>query len=398
MRPPTRKPAPMMENAPDPLQSDVSLRQRFLDCRFMRDALALGWRQQGLTSPNPAVGAVIVRQDGGEPAIVGRGATQTGGRPHGEPVALDMAGEAARGATLYVTLEPCSHQGRAGPCCDAIIAAGVARVVSALEDPDVRVAGQGHARMRAAGVMVDIGVGADEAARAHRGHILRVTEGRPAVTLKLARTANGIVSSGLAERLIITGSAANDRVHLLRAHSDAVVVGVGTVIADDPLLTVRLPGLAPRSPVRVVLDSRLRISPSARLVRGATEHPTWVITTHAAPAGAQEILRAAGVEVIHVEAAVDGRVSLSAALAELARRGIARVLAEAGPELADAFIDADLADDVLLVTAPDHQYPHDGGRSLGPKLVAALGEASRFVLWRRGIWGADTYDQFERHN
>lgn len=369
------------------------------DARFMRDALMLGWRQQGLTSPNPAVGAVVVRheegRDGSMPIVVGRGATQAGGRPHGEPVALAMAGDAARGATLYVTLEPCSHHGRAGPCADAIIAAGVARVVSGLEDPDARVSGQGHARLRAAGIHVDIGVLGEEAARAHRGHVLRVTQGRPAVTLKLARTADGVVSGGSAARLLITGPAANDQVHLLRAHADAVLVGVGTVLADDPLLTVRLPGLEQRSPVRVVLDSGLRTPATVRLVTGAGQHPTWIITTGTAPAAAEDALRRAGAEVIRVASDENGRVSLPAALGELARRGIARVLAEGGPELADALANADLVDEALVVTAPGVRFG-DGGRRIGPALVAALSDTARFRLLRSGVWNVDLYEEFER--
>ncbi|MGV6874834.1 bifunctional diaminohydroxyphosphoribosylaminopyrimidine deaminase/5-amino-6-(5-phosphoribosylamino)uracil reductase RibD [Pseudochelatococcus sp. B33] len=399
----------MTENAPERQRSAEMLRQRSDDLRFMRDALTLGWRQQGLTSPNPAVGAVIVRQEGGYegayeggmPVVLGRGATQAGGRPHGEPIALAMAGEAARGATLYVTLEPCSHHGRAGPCSDAVIAAGIARVVSSMEDPDPRVAGQGHARLRAAGVTVDIGILAEEAARAHRGHVLRVTQGRPAVTLKLARTADGVVASGSAARLLITGPAANDQVHLLRAHTDAILVGAGTVLADDPLLTVRLPGLEGRSPIRVVLDSRLRISPSAKLVTGVAEHPTWIITTDNAPAAAEEVLRRAGAEVIRVEDGPQGRVSPAAALAALARRGVARVLVEGGPELADALVAADLVDEVLIVTAPGVRFGNGAdaagtGRALGSALAAALDDPARFRSRRSGLWGPDTYDEFER--
>lgn len=401
MRSPTRRrPVPMTENARERRRSHQQrdpewLRQPSQDSRFMRDALVLGWRFQGLTSPNPAVGAVIVRDDGDRPVIVGRGATQPGGRPHGEPVALAMAGEAARGATLYVTLEPCCHHGRAGPCTDAIIAAGVTRVVSSIEDPDPRVAGQGHSRLRAAGISVDVGVLADEAARAHRGHILRVTRGRPAVTLKLARTGDGVISSGSSRRLLITSPAANDQVHLLRTHADAIMVGLGTVLADDPLLTVRLPGLAYRSPIRVVLDSRLRTPPTARLVTGASEHPTWIVTTKDAPVAAEEVLREAGVDVIRVAAGGGGHVSPAAALAELARRGIARVLIEGGPDLAEAFAVADLVDEAVLITAPGTRFG-DGGRSVGPALAAALADPVRFRLLSSGFWGSDTYDAFER--
>jgi diaminohydroxyphosphoribosylaminopyrimidine deaminase/5-amino-6-(5-phosphoribosylamino)uracil reductase len=212
--------------------------QKAADQRFMQVALTLGRRGQGRTWPNPAVGAVVVK-DG---VIVGRGWTQPGGRPHGEPEALKRAGEAARGATLYVTLEPCSHFGRSPPCADAVIAAGIARVVSAIEDPNPEVAGQGHARLRAAGISVDIGLCADEAARDHAGHFHRIRDKRPQVILKLAVSSDDKIGAARRKPVAITGEAARTRVHLLRAQCDAVLVGIGTVLADDPLLTCRLPG------------------------------------------------------------------------------------------------------------------------------------------------------------
>ena len=209
------------------------------DERFMAAALAFGRRNLGLCAPNPSVGALIVR-DG---VVVGRGVTSPGGRPHAERKALAEAGEGAAGATLYVTLEPCSHHGRTPPCAEAIVAAGVARVVSAIEDPDPRVAGRGHALLREAGVEVVVGIGAAQAHRDHLGHILRVTAGRPMVTLKLARTADGFAAGDEHDpRLAITGEAANLRVQVMRAMHDAIMVGVGTALGDDPLLTVRLPG------------------------------------------------------------------------------------------------------------------------------------------------------------
>ena len=216
--------------------------------------MTLGRRGQGRTWPNPAVGAVVVK-DG---VIVGRGWTQAGGRPHAEPEALRRAGEAARGATLYVTLEPCSHFGRSPPCADAVIAAGIARVVSAIEDPNPEVAGQGHARLRAAGIAVDIGLCAEEAARDHAGHFRRIRDRRPQVILKLAVSADDKIGAAGRKPVAITGEAARTRVHLLRAQCDAILVGIGTVLADDPLLTCRLPGMEARSPVRVVLDRALR--------------------------------------------------------------------------------------------------------------------------------------------
>src|SRR3954471_11030132 len=231
------------------------------DQRFMQLALNLGRRGQGRTWPNPAVGAVVVK-DG---VIVGRGWTQPGGRPHAETEALRRAGDAARGATLYVTLEPCSHHGRTAPCADAIITAGIARVVSALEDPNPQVAGAGHRRLVESGISVEIGPGAAEARRAHAGHIRRVRDGRPHVTLKLAVSADGKAGLGGRRPAVITGEAARDRIHRMRANNDAVLTGIGTALADDPLLTCRLPGMANRSPVRVVLDSKLRLPPEGRL-------------------------------------------------------------------------------------------------------------------------------------
>ena len=250
-----------------PARVDVQANLLTADQRFMALALALGRRGLGHTWPNPAVGAVIVK-DG---VIVGRGWTQAGGRPHAEVEALRRAGEAARGATLYVTLEPCSHHGKSPPCADAIIAAGIARVVSSIEDPNPKVAGAGHARLRAAGIAVEIGVGAGEARRDHAGHISRMRDRRPHVMLKLAVSADGKAGASGRRPLAITGEAARDRVHLLRAQSDAIMIGVGTALADDPMLTCRLSGMAGLSPVRIVLDSALRLPPSSRLARSARE-------------------------------------------------------------------------------------------------------------------------------
>ncbi|WP_370437213.1 bifunctional diaminohydroxyphosphoribosylaminopyrimidine deaminase/5-amino-6-(5-phosphoribosylamino)uracil reductase RibD [Microvirga sp. TS319] len=319
------------------------------DERFMRLAIALGERNLGLTWPNPSVGSVVVDESGDAPVIVAQGATQAGGRPHAERVALAAAGERARGATLYVSLEPCSHHGRTPPCADAVVEAGVTRVISAVEDPDTRVAGLGHARLRAAGIEVVAGCLEPLARRAHRGHIARVTRGRPVVTVKLARTTEGLAGSRNGPRLMITGDIANAKVHLMRAHADAVMVGVGTILADDPLLNVRLPGLESRAPVRIVLDSHLRTPLTARIVAGAREIPTWIVTTLAAPVGAERALVAGGVEVLRV-ADEGGQVSLSEALTLLGTRGLTRLFCEGGPGLADALARADLIDELILVT------------------------------------------------
>ena len=322
------------------------------DQRFMQLALTLGRRGQGRTWPNPAVGAVVVN-DG---IIVGRGWTQSGGRPHAEPVALAQAGEAARGATLYVTLEPCSHVGKSPPCADAVIAAGIKRVVSAIEDPNPEVAGQGHARLRAAGIMVDVGLCALEAARDHAGHFARVRDHRPHVMLKLAVSRDDKIAGAERKRVTITGEAAKARMHLLRAQSDAILVGIGTVLADDPLLTCRLPGMEARSPVRVVLDRALRMQGNSRLVRSARATPLWVMTSDLAEAPAATMLGAAGAEVIRLETTAMPRsgLDLQAVLHALAGKGITRLLVEGGARIASAFVSAGLVDEFWLLRGPDN--------------------------------------------
>jgi diaminohydroxyphosphoribosylaminopyrimidine deaminase / 5-amino-6-(5-phosphoribosylamino)uracil reductase len=322
------------------------------DQRFMQLALTLGRRGQGRTWPNPAVGAVVVN-DG---IIVGRGWTQPGGRPHAEPVALAQAGEAARGATLYVTLEPCSHVGKSPPCTDAVIAAGIKRVVSAIEDPNPEVAGQGHARLRAAGIMVDVGLCALEAARDHAGHFARVRDHRPHVMLKLAVSRDDKIAGAERKQVTITGEAAKARMHLLRAQSDAILVGIGTVLADDPILTCRLPGMEARSPVRVVLDRALRMQGNNRLVRSARATPLWVMTSDLAEAPAATMLGAAGAEVIRLETTAMPRsgLDLQAVLHALAGKGITRLLVEGGARVASSFVSAGLVDEFWLLRGPDN--------------------------------------------
>ncbi|WP_457094106.1 bifunctional diaminohydroxyphosphoribosylaminopyrimidine deaminase/5-amino-6-(5-phosphoribosylamino)uracil reductase RibD [Microvirga sp. P5_D2] len=336
------------------------------DERFMRLAIALGERNLGLTWPNPSVGSVVVDESGDAPVIIAQGATQPGGRPHAERVALAAAGEKAMGATLYVSLEPCSHHGKTPPCAEGVIEARIARVVSAIEDPDSRVAGHGHALLRAAGIEVVTGCLEPLARRAHRGHITRVTKGRPAVTVKLARTTEGLAGSRQGPRLLITGEITNRKVHLMRTHADAIMVGIGTVLADDPLLDVRLPGLESRSPIRIVIDSRLRTPPPARLVAGARDIPTWIVTAIEAPIEAEKALVAQGVEVLRVSSDAAGRVSLPEALALLGTRGLTRIFCEGGPDLADALAQGDLIDEFVLVT---------GRSARGQGNVPALGLA-----------------------
>jgi diaminohydroxyphosphoribosylaminopyrimidine deaminase/5-amino-6-(5-phosphoribosylamino)uracil reductase len=338
------------------------------DQRFMQLALTLGRRGLGRSWPNPAVGAVIVK-DG---VIVGRGWTQASGRPHAETEAIARAGADAQGATLYVTLEPCSHFGRTPPCADAIVAAGITRVVSAIEDPNPEVAGQGHARLRAAGIAVDIGLGATEAARDHAGHLRRFRDKRPHVVLKLAVSSDDKIAGAGRKPVAISGEAAKARVHLLRAQCDAVLVGIGTVHADDPLLTCRLPGMEADSPVRVVLDRSLRISGTSRLVRSARETPVWVMTSTVAEAPAAAKLGAAGTQVIRVPTIpATARLDLAAVLNVLAERGITRLLVEGGARVASSFVAAGLVDELWLLRGRD-EIGTDGLAALDGLSLSAL--------------------------
>ena len=336
------------------------------DARFMALALSLGRRGLGRTWPNPAVGAVVVK-DG---VIAGRGWTQPGGRPHAEVEALRRAGAAARGATLYVTLEPCSHFGKSPPCADAVIAAGVSRVVSAIEDPNPEVAGQGHARLRAAGIAVDVGICADEARHDHAGHILRMTKRRPRVLLKLAISADGKAGAAGGKPVAITGEEVRARVHLLRAENDAIMIGIGTALADDPMLTCRLPGMSKRSPVRVIADSLLRLPIESTLVKSAYETSVWTLCGMTAPQQAEFALLPLGVEVLRSPDSTDP-LDLADSLGFLAAKGITRLLVEGGPTLAAAFIAADLVDEAVLFHSP-RVVGSDGVEALASGAMAAL--------------------------
>ena len=314
------------------------------DERFMRLALDLGRRGLGNAWPNPAVGAVIVK-DG---VIVGRGWTQPGGRPHAEVEALRRAKKSAQGATLYVTLEPCSHHGKSPPCADAVIKAGVARVVSALEDPNPEVAGKGYEKLRAKGIGIATGLLAEEAVRAHAGHIARVTQGRPHVLLKLAISADG--KAGLPGRkpAAISGEAARTRVFQMRGQSDAVLVGIGTVLADNPQLTCRLPGMFERSPVRVVLDANLRVPLNLSVIATVRDTPTWIFASRRPSVIAEEILQQKGCKVFRVPDA-EGKLDVKEVLKTLAGEGITRLMVEGGPTVAASFIAADLIDEAVLL-------------------------------------------------
>jgi diaminohydroxyphosphoribosylaminopyrimidine deaminase / 5-amino-6-(5-phosphoribosylamino)uracil reductase len=361
------------------------------DARFMAAALALGRRNLGLTAPNPSVGALVVR----EGRVVGAGVTAPGGRPHAETLALAEAGPLARGATVYVTLEPCSHHGQTPPCAEALVAAGVARVVCALADPDPRVSGRGLALLRAAGIDVSLGEGAEDAHRDHLGHILRVTEGRPMVTLKLARTADGYAAGDEHDsRLAITGEIANRRTHTLRAGCEAIMVGIGTALADDPLLTIRQNGVE-QPALRVVLDRALRLPLSSRLVATAEANRTLVIAGSGAPAAQTAELRARGVEVETVAEAPDGRLDLREALRRLAQFGVTRVFSEGGPGVGSSLIRAGLADEVILLTA---QKPlgRPGRAALDADALTALGDPARYSEIEGATYGVDGLRRWRR--
>lgn len=362
------------------------------DERFMTLALELGRRGLGNTWPNPAVGAVIVK-DG---VIVGRGWTQPGGRPHAEVEALRQAKKVTqnniKGATLYATLEPCSHQGQTPPCADAIIKAGITRVVSAVEDPNPDVAGQGHQRLRDKKIAVDVGLGAAEARRAHAGHFMRVQQARPFVTLKLALSADGKVGLAGRKPVALTGEAARDRVFLMRAQSDAILVGIGTILSDNPHLTCRLPGMMERSPVRVVLDSKLRLPMSVSVVTTLSETPTWVFTSRKTSEIAEEVLQQKGCKVFRVDEQ-NGRLDLDAVLKVLAEQGITRLMVEGGPTVAASFVAAGLVDEAVLLRAPKTV----GDSGIDPLEGMPLGKLTEGMT-SRGIeeLGPDTIETFER--
>lgn len=318
------------------------------DAHFMRAALNLARRGLGTVWPNPAVGCVLV-MDG---EVVGRGWTQPGGRPHGETEALARAGAQAQGATAYISLEPCAHHGKTPPCADALIAAGIKRAVVAIEDPDPRVSGRGLERMRTAGVAVETGLGAKEAIEVNAGFLKRIGVGRPLVTLKLAATLDGRIATSSGESQWITGEAARQRAHLMRATHDAVMVGVGTVIADNPQLTCRLPGLETRSPVRIVIDGSLRTPLTSRLVAEAKKTPTWIVHRHGADAVRCQTLRDCGVELIEVPVSGSVEIDLTVAFAELGRRGLTRVLVEGGAKLAGELLEEGLVDRLAWFHAP----------------------------------------------
>jgi diaminohydroxyphosphoribosylaminopyrimidine deaminase / 5-amino-6-(5-phosphoribosylamino)uracil reductase len=327
----------------------------------MQHALRLAERALGQAAPNPSVGSVIVSDEG---HLIGRGWTQLSGRPHAETVALAQAGEAARGATAYVTLEPCAHQGETPPCAEALVRAGVRRVVAAIEDPDPRVSGRGFAMLREAGIEVT-------------------------VTLKIAQSLDGKTAAASGDSKWITGEEARHFGHLLRARHDAILIGIETALADDPELTCRLPGLEAHSPTRVVLDTRLRLSEWSKLAQSAREIPTLVFTA----ARESDVLAACGVEVVTVARDARGRPEIGAVLQALAARGVTRLLVEGGAAVHAAFLDRHYADRLEVFRAP--LVLGDGGHSSVAALAAlSLDEAHRFERVGCQVLGPDLLESF----
>lgn len=364
------------------------------DLAHMRAALTLAQRGLGNVWPNPSVGCVIVR-DG---QVIARGWTQPGGRPHAETVALARAGGAARGAVAYVSLEPCCHHGRTPPCTDALIAAGIARAVVAARDPDPRVNGEGLKRLSEAGIAVEAGVLADQAAALNAGFFLRITAGRPLVSLKLATTVDGRIATGTGESRWITGEAARRTVQCMRARHDAVMVGSGTALADDPLLTVRLPGLVPAGfpgPVRIVADGRLRLPLTAALVATARQTPTWMLTTREADRGRIAALTDAGVVVIAVPADPAGQPDPQASLRALAARGITRLLVEGGARLAASLLRAGLVDRLAWFHAPA-LMGDDARPAIAALGLDSLAAMTRFQVTERRVVGTDGLTLMQR--
>ena len=360
----------------------------------MKSALALARRGLGRVAPNPAVGCIVLDSDG---RIAGRGWTQPGGRPHAETEALRRAGDAARGGTAYVALEPCAHHGVTPPCADALIVAGIARAVIAVEDPDPRVSGAGIERLQKAGLEVRVGLARGDAERLNAGFIMRVTEGRPMVTLKCATTLDGRIATHSGESQWITGDIARSWGHALRASHDAVLTGASTVRMDDPELTCRLPGMDDHAPLRVVLDSRLTTPLTSVLVATARERPTAFITR----AGADHDRKAAfvdcGVEVIEVKGGPGDRPDIHAALGTLAERGITRVLAEGGGRVAASLLAAGCVDRIAWFRAPS-VIGGDGVPAIDGFGVDGLGAAAGFVLRRSLAAGRDRLEIYERRS
>lgn len=345
------------------------------DEKWMRATLSLARRGLGQVAPNPSVACILVKDD----IVVGRGWTQPGGRPHAETVALAQAGAGAKGATAYVSLEPCAHTGQTGPCAQALIDASIARAVVALEDPDPRVKGSGIAMMKAAGIDVVRGIGAGQAESINHGFLSRIRRNRPSFTLKTATTLDGKIALASGQSKWITGPEARKSGQRLRAKHDAILVGMGTVLADDPSLTCRLEGVEDQNPVRIILDSTLKTSATANVVN--SDAPT-LIFSHSASHNSANF--PSTVEVVSVNTTRD----VEGLAEELARRGLNSILIEGGARIAASFLAAGMIDRIEHFVA-GKVIGEDGLDALGPLGLASLGESPHFMLQRMKPVGLD---------
>lgn len=358
---------------------------------YMATALSLASRGLGNTWPNPAVGCVLVN----EGRVVGRGWTQPGGRPHAEAVALERAGAAAKGATAYVTLEPCNHQGVSPPCTEALIKAGIHQVYSSVADPDERVAGTGLARLQEAGILVEQGLLAEKATVLNAGFFQRITLHRPLVTLKTATTLDGKIATRGGESQWITGEEARINGHYLRAQNDGIMIGSGTALADDPTLTCRLPGIANDRRPRIVLDSRLRLPLDSKLVKSAAAAPLWLVTSNDKSAAAHKKYEDHSVTVLHAAQNSGGGLDLGAVLAELANQGLTRLLVEGGGKLTASLIAADLVDRIAWFRSPS-LMGNDGRAAVEDLNMSQLLDMPRFERTEKRSVGSDSLEFLAR--
>jgi diaminohydroxyphosphoribosylaminopyrimidine deaminase/5-amino-6-(5-phosphoribosylamino)uracil reductase len=378
----------LCRNCGHPVQ--IPTRMREADRRHLTHALRLGARGLGRTWPNPAVGCVIVAQN----RVVGRGWTQSGGRPHAETIALAQAGEAARGAVAYVSLEPCAHHGKTPPCCDALIAAGIARVVVPMEDPDPRVAGEGLRRLCAAGVEVIIDAAlTGDAMEANAGFLTRQASGRPLVTLKLAASLDGRIATARGESRWITGPQARAEVHMMRVQNDALLIGAGTARADNPELDVRLRGLEGAGPVRVVADGGLSLPLTGRLAMTAQTQPVWLLHRPDVDRDRRDAWRGVGAQTFACATDATGALDPLAMLHKLGDAGITRVLCEGGGKLAAALLRAGLVDRLVYFHA-GLVLGREGLASIATLAEMPLNEMPRWRLVTQRRIGADLMSEW----
>ncbi|MGI9352701.1 MAG: bifunctional diaminohydroxyphosphoribosylaminopyrimidine deaminase/5-amino-6-(5-phosphoribosylamino)uracil reductase RibD [Rhizobiaceae bacterium] len=366
------------------------------DRRYLDAALRLARKHQGLTGTNPSVACVIVNDLGHGPVVVGSAVTARGGRPHAEPPALAEAGAYANGATAYVTLEPCAHHGRTPPCAQTLIDAGVKHVVTAIPDPDNRVNGKGHEMLRMSGVEVLELDGGEFATRVIQGYLKARSGNLPFVTLKLAMDENGIIGCGEKGNLKISGRVSKLQTHLARARHDAILVGSGTALADNPSLNCRLPGMRDCSPVRVILDARYELSEKHMVINTGNETRTWIVGPSEPPEVWNEISRKHGIRHIPCEME-NGKVALPELLEDLAALGIQSVMVEGGAELADSFLKEDMVDEIIVHVGGNSQKPRDDAYAIRASFTPG-DPPSGFEVVQKMIFGEDESLRMRKRN